>query len=109
MTFLINAWLDRVDPFIEIRHQSSGEVLAHFAGARLQRCLAQGDICINDLYEYKSQVQQELVRCLLLTQCAQCLQVAGNDLEDVVNQPAAVENETSVYARTQALAATRMN
>lgn len=74
MTFSINAWLDRTNPFIELRHAKTGELMAQFAGERLMRCLEQGDICLRELCKSDATTQQELVRCLLLAHCAYCLQ-----------------------------------
>lgn len=74
MSFLINAWLDRANPFIELRNTQTGEVMAQFAGEKLTRCLEQGDVCLHDLCKADTSTQQELVRCLLLAHCANCLQ-----------------------------------
>lgn len=79
MTFLINAWLDRIDPFIELRNSKTGEMMAQFAGEQLKRCLEQGDVCLTELCRADQSTQQELVRCLLLAHCSQCLQ---GQLED---------------------------
>lgn len=49
MSFSINAWLDRIDPFIELRNSKTGELMAQFAGEQLKRCLEQGDICVAEL------------------------------------------------------------
>ncbi|TXH75700.1 MAG: hypothetical protein E6Q85_04265 [Thiothrix sp.] len=83
MTFSINAWLDRVDPFIELRNNKTGEIMAQFSGEQLQRCLEQGDIGLTELCRADPSTQQELVRCLLLAHCSQCLQV---QLEDTFNK-----------------------
>ena len=74
MSFSINAWLDRVNPFIELRNTHTGEVMAQFAGERLERCLEQGDVCLQELSKADSATQHELVRCLLLVHCSDCLQ-----------------------------------
>lgn len=74
MTFSINAWLDRADPFIELCNTETGERMALFTGEQLTRCLEQGDICLRELYQADQGTQQELVRCLLLTHCSNCLQ-----------------------------------
>ncbi|HMT93291.1 hypothetical protein [uncultured Thiothrix sp.] len=73
MTFSINAWLDRVDPFIELRNNKTGEIMAQFSGEQLQRCLEQGDVCLTELCRADPSTQQELVRCLLLAHCSNCL------------------------------------
>ena len=62
MTFSINAWLDRVDPFIELRNNKTGEIMAQFSGEQLKRCLEQGDVCLTELCRADPSTQQELVR-----------------------------------------------
>lgn len=74
MTFSINAWLDRTDPFIELRNTKTGEMMALFTGEQLTRCLEQGDVCLRELCQADQSVQQELVRCLLLAHCSNYLQ-----------------------------------
>lgn len=74
MTFSINAWLDRTDPFIELRNTKTGELMALFSGEQLTRCLEQGDVCLRELCQADQSTQQELVRCLLLAHCSNCLQ-----------------------------------
>lgn len=94
MTFSINAWLDRSNPFIELRNNKTGELMAHFTGERLRSCIEQGDICLRELCKADQATQQELVRCLLLTHCSQCLkgqlegtakQVTGGYLAETVD------------------------
>lgn len=70
MTFYINAWLDRVDPFISLHNRHTGEVVARLDKDQLQECLEQGDFCLNELCNPCQRVQQELVKCLLLAQCS---------------------------------------
>lgn len=70
MTFYINAWLDRADPFISLHHRQTGEVVARFEKYELQECLEQGDFCLNEFCNPCQRVQQELVKCLLLAQCS---------------------------------------
>ena len=70
MTFYINAWLDRVDPFISLHNRHTGEEVVRFEKNALQECLEQGDFCLNEFCNPCQRMQQELVKCLLLTQCA---------------------------------------
>lgn len=79
MTFYINAWLDRADPFISLRNKLTGEEVTRFEKAELQECLDQGDFCLHELCSVNPLVQQELVKCLLLTRCS-------NDLRCQLNQ-----------------------
>lgn len=65
MTFYINAWLDRVDPFISLHNRHTGEVVARFDKDALRECLEQGDFCLSELCNPCQRVQQELVKCLL--------------------------------------------
>lgn len=70
MTFYINAWLDRADPFISLHNRHTDEVVARFDRHELQACLDQGDFCLQELCDPCQRAQQELVKCLLLAQCA---------------------------------------
>lgn len=70
MTFYVNAWLDRVDPFISLHNRQTGEQVARFDKAELQECIEQGDFCLSELCNPCQRVQQELVKCLLLARCS---------------------------------------
>ena len=70
MTFYINAWLDRVDPFVSLHNRQTGEVVVKFEKNELQECLEQGDLCLSELCSPCHKVQQELVKCLLLARCS---------------------------------------
>ena len=70
MTFYVNAWLDRVDPFISLHNRQTGEQVVRFDKQELQQCLEQGDFCLNELCNPCQQVQHELVKCLLLVRCS---------------------------------------
>ena len=69
MTFYVNAWLDRSDPFISLHNRDTGETVARFEKEALQECLDQGEFCLSELCDPSPRVQQELVKCLLLAQC----------------------------------------
>lgn len=70
MTFYVNAWLDRVDPFVSLHNRHTGEQVVRFDKDELQECLEQGDFCLSELCDPCQQVQQELVKCLLLERCS---------------------------------------
>ncbi len=70
MTFYVNAWLDRVDPFVSIHDKQTGELIVKFDKVELQECLEQGDFCLSELCDTTQRGQQELIKALLLTHCA---------------------------------------
>ena len=70
MTFYVNAWLDRVDPFISLHNRQTGEQVARLDKDELQQCLEQGDFCLTELCNPCQRTQQELVKCLLLARCS---------------------------------------
>ena len=80
MTFYVNAWLNRPEPFVSLHNKLTGEVVAYFDKTSLQVCLEQGDFCIQDLCSAKPQAQQELVKCLLLKHCSKQLYTQLNSL-----------------------------
>lgn len=73
MTFYVNAWLNRPQPFVSLHHKITGEVVAYFDQNSVQACLDQGDFCLQDLCSNEPQAQQDLVKCLLLKHCSQQL------------------------------------
>lgn len=66
MTFYINAWLDRSDPYVSIHNKETNEVVAHFEGDNLREIVAKDYFCLSDFCDPSVCRQQELVRCLLL-------------------------------------------
>ena len=70
MTIYVNAWLDRVDPFVSIHDKQTGELIVKFDKVELQECLEQGDFCLSELCDTTQRGQQELIKALLLTHCA---------------------------------------
>lgn len=66
MTFYVDAWLDRNDPYIDVRHRLTNAVVAHFDQQQLQQCLDEGDISLQDLLDTAPESQQEVIRTLLL-------------------------------------------
>ena len=73
MTFYVNAWLDRMNPFVSVHDKHTGELIIRFDKVELQECLEQGDFCLSDLCDTTQQGQQELIKTLLLSHCVQDL------------------------------------
>ncbi len=68
MTYQIDAWLERSDPYLRIIDRQSGVVVMEWRNQRLKVLLEQGDITRQEL-EDKSTNQQALVRDLFLYDC----------------------------------------
>ena len=68
MTYQIDAWLERSDPYLRIFDRQSGVVVMEWRNQRLKGLLEQGDITRQEL-EDKSTNQQALVRDLFLYDC----------------------------------------
>ncbi|MDF2182157.1 hypothetical protein [Neptuniibacter sp. CAU 1671] len=68
MTYQIDAWLERSDPYLRIIDCQSGVVVMEWRNQRLKGLLEQGDITRQEL-EDKSTNQQALVRDLFLYDC----------------------------------------
>ena len=49
MTYLIDAWLDRPQPYLRILHRETGEVCAVLEQAALDELRDQGDLDLNGL------------------------------------------------------------
>ncbi|NQD91925.1 hypothetical protein HP532_04570 [Pseudomonas sp. CrR25] len=66
MTYLIDAWLDRPNPYLRILHRDTGEVFAVLEEEALGELRDQGDLDLHDLSSSEPQVLKEVVRSLFL-------------------------------------------
>lgn len=66
MTYLIDAWLDRPNPYLRILHRETGEVCALLEQDALDELREQGDLDFQELNSSEPLVLKELVRNLFL-------------------------------------------
>jgi hypothetical protein len=66
MTYLIDAWLDRPQPYLRILDRETGEVCAVLEEAALDELRSQGDLDLHELSSNEPLVLKELVRSLFL-------------------------------------------
>ncbi len=66
MTYLIDAWLDRPQPYLRILHRDSGQVCALLQEDELVELRDQGDLDLHELGSSEPLVLKELVRSLFL-------------------------------------------
>jgi hypothetical protein len=73
MTYLIDAWLDRPQPYLRILNRNTGEVCALLEEQALDELRDQGGLDMHELNSNEPQVLKELVRNLFLYCYAQAL------------------------------------
>ena len=66
MTYLIDAWLDRPQPYLRILNRNTGEVCALLKEDALDELRDQGDLDMHELNSSGPLVLTELVRNLFL-------------------------------------------
>lgn len=66
MTYLIDAWLDRPQPYLRILHRETGEVCAVLEKEALDELRNQGDLDLHELNSNEPLVLKEVVRSLFL-------------------------------------------
>lgn len=66
MTYLIDAWLDRPQPYLRILNRNTGEVCAVFNEGALDELRSQGELDMHELNSSEPLVLKELVRSLFL-------------------------------------------
>ena len=66
MTYLIDAWLDRPQPYLRILNRNTGEVCALLKEDALDELRDQGDLDLHELNSSEPLVLKELVRNLFL-------------------------------------------
>ena len=66
MTYLIDAWLDRPQPYLRILNRNTGQVCAVLKGDALDELRDQGELDLHELNSSEPQVLKEWVRNLFL-------------------------------------------
>lgn len=64
MSYCIDAWLDRPDPYVRVV-DSSGTTLVSVRGEELSRLFESGELDPGDLCVTTAEVQQTLLECLI--------------------------------------------
>lgn len=73
MTFMIDAWLDRPQPYLRILDRDSGRVCAQLEAPAIHELQEQGDLDLASLTSNEPQSLKELLRTLFLYCYAQAL------------------------------------
>lgn len=68
MTYQIDAWLERQDPYIRVTDKHTGIQVINWNSTRLKGLLERGAICADDFCTPDTN-QQELVKDLFLLAC----------------------------------------
>jgi len=71
MTFYVNAWLDRREPYVQIKNKQTEAIVAHFSSQELSLAIERGDICLKDFCDASQEAQMELIKVLLLIRCCE--------------------------------------
>lgn len=73
MTFLIDAWLDRPQPYLRILDRDSGRVCARLEAQAIAELQEQGDLDLASLSSSEPSVLKELLHTLFLFYYARAL------------------------------------
>ncbi|MFG0381325.1 hypothetical protein ACF8C6_10245 [Pseudomonas sp. zbq_18] len=77
MTYLIDAWLDRPQPYLRILNRETGEVCAVLEEEAIDELRDQGDLDLTSLNSNEPGALKELVRSLFLFCYARALRPQG--------------------------------
>lgn len=79
MAYLIDAWLDRPQPYLRILDRETGQVCAVLEEEALDELRDQGDLDVSSLSSSEPGIQKEMVRSLFLFCYARALR-PGSEL-----------------------------
>lgn len=68
MTYQIDAWLERPDPYLKVTDKNTGIPVIDWNSERLHNLIERGAICADD-FTSPEKNQQELVKDLFLLSC----------------------------------------
>lgn len=86
MTFYINAWFNRINPFVSVCDRENGEELLRLEEPELQKYMANGDLHLSDFCTNHPSELQKLVKELLLLRCCHVLSTNLEDLSQQLKQ-----------------------
>lgn len=66
MTYQIDAWLERTNPYLKVLNRKTGKPVLHWQGEQLRQKLDDGTLAVEDL---SAPISQELVKDLFLQDC----------------------------------------
>jgi hypothetical protein len=69
MTYYINAWLEKSEPYLTVNHRDTREVVLSVDKQELNDYIDEGLFDIKDLYSTDSTCQQDLIKELFLARC----------------------------------------
>lgn len=64
MTYMINAWLERPQPYLQVIHRESGRICVDFPAFMLEELCRNGDICPADFCSTSARATKEIIRHL---------------------------------------------
>lgn len=64
MAYVLNAWLERSQPFLQIIHRETGRVCVDFPAELLKELCLTGEICPADFCQTSVQTTKDVVRHL---------------------------------------------
>ena len=66
MSFLIDAWLERDNPYLKVVHKQTGKAVLNWQGEMLTKQLASGSISVSD---FASEPSHDLIKELFILDC----------------------------------------
>jgi len=66
MTYMIDAWFERNNPYLKVIHRSTGISVVNWQGDTLTNKLQSGAICVDD---FEGTPSQDLVKEIFLLDC----------------------------------------
>ncbi|MEJ2618684.1 MAG: hypothetical protein P8163_00195 [Candidatus Thiodiazotropha sp.] len=78
MHLVINAWLERQAPYLQIIDSSTREIFAHFDSTALYRLLDEGIVSLEELTSSRANSRKSLLLTLLVEACCQRIRCERN-------------------------------
>ncbi|WP_421866191.1 hypothetical protein [Motiliproteus sp.] len=67
MTYIVNAWLERERPQLQVTDRRTGKVVMEWGAERLKSMFATGELCLADLQASDAQLQETIKELFLLS------------------------------------------
>ncbi len=67
MIYIVNAWLEREQPLLQVSDSRTGKVVIEWGAERLKALFASGELCLADLQVSGARMQETVKELFLLS------------------------------------------
>ncbi|MFT6913926.1 MAG: hypothetical protein ACJAWL_000212 [Motiliproteus sp.] len=69
MTYIVNAWLERDQPWLKVSDRRTGSLIMEWSSEQLRALFASGELCLEDLQGSETRLHETVKELFLRSYC----------------------------------------